>query len=317
MKIVLAGGTGQLGTILAKHFDALHHEVVIIARSEKAEPWRTVKWDGQTLSDAWVAELEGANVLINLAGRTVNCRYNYKNRCDIWSSRSRSVRILGKALETLTCPPQVWLQAGTATIYTHRFDAPNDEHSGIIGGAEENVPEKWRFSIDVARAWEGEFALVETPKTRKVLLRSTMIMSPDRGSIFDYILWSVRMGLGGTVGSGKQYISWMHFIDFVNAIQFIINNEQIAGAINMASPHPLPNKDFMSQLRKAWGQKLGLPLFEWMLQIGTVFLRTESELLLKSRRVIPARLLDAGFKFEYGDWSTAATDLCQQWKKTL
>ena len=314
MKIVIPGGTGQVGTVLARHFHASGHEVVVISRGEKSAPWKTVKWDGQTLG-AWVSELEGADVLINLTGRVVNCRYNYKNRCEIWSSRSRSVRILGKALETLNLPPRLWLQAGTATIYGHRFDAPNDEYTGIIGGTEDNSPDKWRFSIDVARAWEGEFALIEAPKTRKVILRSAMTMSYDHDSIFDYLLWLVRMGIGGTAGSGKQYISWIHYVDFINALQFIIDNEQLSGAVNLASPNPLPNKDFMGQLREAWGQKLALPVYQWMLEIGAIFLRTESELVLKSRRVVPGRLIDAGFKFQYGDWSTASIDLCERWKK--
>ena len=314
MKIVIPGGSGQVGTVLARHFHALGHEVVVLSRSEKSTPWRTVKWDGQTLG-AWVSELEGADVLINLAGRVVNCRYNYKNRCEIWSSRSRSVRILGKALETLTVPPPLWLQAGTATIYSHRFDAPNDEYNGILGGTEDNTTDKWRFSIDVARAWEGEFALIDAPKTRKVILRSAMTMSYDRDSIFDYLLWLVRIGLGGTAGSGKQYISWIHYIDFINAIQFIIDNKEISGPINLAAPNTLPNKEFMGQLRKAWGQKLALPVYEWMLEIGGIFLRTESELVLKSRRVVPGRLIEAGFQFQYGDWSLAALDLCERWKK--
>jgi uncharacterized protein len=314
MKIVIPGGSGQVGTVLARHFHQEGHEVVVLSRSARSSPWRVVLWDGQTLGD-WAKELDGADVLINLTGRVVNCRYNYKNRCEIWSSRNRSVRILGKALQDLKTPPRVWLQAGTATIYAHRFDAPNDEYTGIIGGTEANSPDKWRFSIDVARSWEGEFALIEAPITRKVILRSAMTMSYDRDGIFDYLLWLVRMGIGGTAGSGKQYISWIHYLDFINAIKFLIENEQITGAVNLASPNPLPNKDFMAQLRATWGKKLALPVYEWMLEIGAIFLQTESELVLKSRRVIPGRLLDAGFKFQYGDWKAASLDLCERWRK--
>ena len=319
MKIVIPGGSGQVGTVLARHFHEEGHEVVVVSRDAKsarikAAPWRVVEWDGQTLG-AWAEELEGSDVLINLTGRIVNCRYNHKNRCEIWASRNRSVRILGKALETLDSPPRLWLQAGTATIYAHRFDAPNDEYTGIIGGTEPNSPDKWRFSIDVARSWEGEFALIEAPRTRKVVLRSAMTMSYDRDGIFDYLLWLVRMGIGGTAGSGKQFISWIHYLDFINAIKFLIENDQISGAVNIASPNPLPNKEFMAQLRSVWGQKIALPVYEWMLEIGAVFLQTESEMVLKSRRVIPSRLLDAGFKFQYGDWKTASSDLCERWRK--
>jgi uncharacterized protein (TIGR01777 family) len=314
MKIIIPGGSGQVGTLLARHFHQEGHEVVVLSRRVLTLPWRVVQWDGQTLGD-WTKELEGADVLINLTGRVVNCRYTYKNRCNIWSSRNRSVRILGEALKELSAPPRVWLQAGTATIYAHRFDAPNDEYTGIIGGTEANSPDKWRFSIDVARSWEGEFALIEAPKTRKVILRSAMTMSYDRDGIFDYLLWLVRMGIGGTAGSGKQYISWIHYLDFINAIKFIIDDERIAGAVNLSSPNPLPNRDFMAQLRDNWGQRFALPTYKWMLEVGAIFLQTESELVLKSRRVIPSRLIDAGFQFHFGDWKTASLDLCERWKK--
>jgi uncharacterized protein (TIGR01777 family) len=313
MKIIIPGGSGQVGTVLARHFHEEGHDVTVLSRSPQKLPWRVVAWDGQTLGD-WTKALEGADALINLTGRVVNCRYTYKNRCDIWSSRVRSVRILGTALQKLDHPPRVWLQAGTATIYTHRFDAANDEYTGVIGGAEDNSPDTWRFSIDVARSWEGEFALIEAPKTRKIVLRSAMTMSPDRDGIFDYLLWLVRMGIGGTAGSGKQYISWIHYLDFINAIKFLIENDQISGAVNLASPNPLPNRDFMALLREAWGQKFALPVYEWMLELGAILLQTESELVLKSRRVIPARLHDAGFTFHYGDWHTASQDLCARWK---
>jgi uncharacterized protein (TIGR01777 family) len=313
MKIVIAGGSGQVGTFLARHFHQEGDEVVVFSRNKQTAPWRVVKWDGETLG-SWVDDLEGADVLINLAGRIVNCRYNYKNRCEIWSSRSRSVRILGKALEKLSVPPAVWLQAGTATIYSHRLDAANDEYTGIIGGTEVGSPDKWRFSIDVARAWEGEFSLIETPKTRKVILRSAMTMSHDRDGIFDYLLWLVRCGIGGTAASGEQYISWIHYIDFINAIKFLIGNDQICGAVNIASPNPLPNEAFMRLLRMAWGQKIALPTYRWMLELGAFFLRTESELVLKSRRVVPQILLDAGFKFEFSNWEQASVDLCKRWK---
>ena len=321
MKIVIPGGSGQVGTILARHFHQTGHEVVVLSRTanstgSKPAVWRSVIWDGQSLGP-WCAELDGADVLINLAGRIVNCRYNHKNRCEIWASRSRSVRVLGKALETLAAPPRLWLQAGTATIYAHRFDGSNDEYTGIIGGTEPESPDKWRFSIDVARSWEGEFALIEAPKTRKIILRSAMTMSPDSGGVFDYLLWLVRVGLGGTAGSGNQYISWIHHLDFIRAIQFLIETESISGPVNITSPNPLPNQAFMAQLRSAWGRQFGLPASEWMLEFGALLIRTETELILKSRRVVPTRLREAGFEFRYPEWRDAAADLCLRRKQPL
>ena len=317
MKVVLPGGSGQMGTILARHFHEKGCDVVVLSRKPAAATcdWRTLSWDGQTLGK-WVNELENADVLISLAGKSVNCRYSWKNRCEIWSSRARSVRVLGEALAQVATPPPVWLQASTATIYAHRLDANNDEAYGQLGGLVKGLPDTWRFSIDVARAWEGELALTETPKTRKVALRSAMTMSPDTGGIFDYLLWLVRIGLGGTAGSGDQYISWTHYLDFIRAVEWLIENDSISGAVNIASPHPLPNKKFMAVLRKAWGKSWGLPAYEWMLEMGAVFLRTESELVLKSRRVAPGRLLQHGFAFDYPRWEDASVDLCHRWRAT-
>jgi NAD dependent epimerase/dehydratase family enzyme len=206
----------------------------------------------------------------------------------------------------------VWLQAGTATIYAHSLGQAHDDITGIIGGTEVQAPDKWRFSIDVARAWEGEFALLELPDTRKVVLRSAMVMSPDKDGVFDYLLWLVRMSLGGTAGSGDQYISWIHDEDFIRAVSFLIDHHTISGAVNIASPQPLPNRDFMRELRMAWGTKIGLPAYEWMLEVGAVLLQTESELVLKSRRVVPKRLLDNGFEFRFSEWAAAAKDLCDR-----
>lgn len=314
MKVVIPGGSGQIGHILAQHFHAKGDEVVVISRRSASTPWRTVVWDAQTLGD-WVSELDGADVLINLTGKSVNCRYNWKNRWRILDSRTRSVRILGRAITEIDNPPPVWLQAATATIYSHRFDAVNDEATGIIGGTEKQVPDTWRFSIDVARAWEGELGLIETPKTRKIALRSAMTMSPDREGVFDYLLWLVRVGLGGSVASGKQYVSWIHDRDFIRAIEWLIEKEDFSGVVNIASPNPIPNSQFMSELRNAYGQRFALPIYKWMLEVGAIFLQTESELVLKSRRVVPGRLVDAGFKFDFAEWKDASADLYKRWKE--
>lgn len=313
MRIVIPGGSGQVGTILARVFHRDGHEVAVLSRHPRPQPWRVVEWDGAT-AGAWQREIEGADVVINLAGRSVNCRYNARNRQDIRESRIASTRVVGEAITRATRPPRVWLQASTATIYAHRYDAPNDERSGILGGNEPAAPSSWRFSIDVARAWEQVFDDAATPATRKVALRSAMTLSPDAGGVFDTLLGLVRRGLGGTAGSGRQFISWVHFEDFVAAVRWLIDREDVDGIVNIASPHPLPNADFMRLLREAYGVRFGLPARRWMLEIGAVLMRTETELILKSRRVVPQRLLEYGFGFAFPDWGTAATDLCCQWQ---
>lgn len=308
MKIVIPGGSGHLGTVLKRSFERDGHEVVILSRDG-----RGVRWDGRTLGP-WTSELAGADVVINLAGRSVNCRYNARNRKEIIASRVDSTRVIGEAIARSVWPPRVWLQASTATIYAHRFHAANDERSGIIGGEEAEVPETWRFSVDVAKAWESALDEADTPLTRKVKLRSAIVMSPDRGGPFEALLGLVRYGMGGRAGDGRQYVSWIHYRDFVRAASWIIEHDELAGAINVSAPDPLPNAEFMRELRAAWGIGFGLPATQWMLEAGALALRTETELILKSRRVTPARLLLSGFTFEHPTWPAAARDLCARWR---
>ena len=313
MKIVIPGGSGQVGNILARVFHREGHEVTVLSRSPRPAPWKVFAWDAATRGD-WRTQIDGADAVINLAGRSVNCRYGRENRREILRSRVDSVRAVGEAIAAAQRPPRVWLQAGTATIYAHRYDTPNDEETGLLGGSEANAPDTWRFSIDVAGAWERAFEEASTPRTRKVGLRSAMTMSPDAGGIFATLLRLVRLGLGGRAGDGRQYVSWIHEEDFVRAVRWLIERDDLAGAVNLAAPAPLPNAEFMHALRQAWGQRLGLPAAEWMLEIGARLLRTETELILKSRRVIPTRLLRSGFNFHFPTWPEAARDLCQSWR---
>ncbi len=322
MKIVIPGGSGQVGTVLARAFVADGHGVVVLGRRlyptrpvsgrTDAGSIRYVEWNGETMG-RWASELDGADVVINLAGRSVNCRYGARNRREIKESRVKSTRAVGQAIAEAALPPRVWLQASTATIYAHRYDAPNDEATGIIGGNEPNSPETWRFSIDVAKSWEQAALEAVTPKTRLVLLRSAITMSPDRGGAFDYLLRLVRWSLGGKHGDGQQFVSWIHDCDFVRAIYWLIEHD-LSGPVNLAAPNPLPNVEFMRQLQNAWGMRIGLPATEWMLEVGTFLMRSESELVLKSRRVIPSRLLASGFEFKFPTWAEAAQDLCDRWK---
>jgi uncharacterized protein (TIGR01777 family) len=308
MKIVIPGGSGQVGTLLARHFHAQGHDVTVLTRTPTQQPWRTLPWDARTLGP-WTQALDGADIVINLAGRTVNCRYTQQNKRDMMESRVLSTRIIGQVIAQSKSPPKLWLQASTATIYAHRFDAPNDEATGVLGGGEPGAPKLWDFSIDIAKAWEHECNHANTPHIRKVLLRSAMTMSPGKGGIFDTLLSLARRGLGGTAGNGRQYISWIHETDFITAIEWLIAHD-LSGPVNLASPNPLPNADFMRELRKAAGVRIGLPATRWMLELGAIFMRTETELILKSRRVVPTRLLESGFRFQFPSWPQAAQNLC-------
>lgn len=309
MKIIIPGGSGQVGTVLAREFHASGHEIVVLSRKPVKALWRTVKWDGETLGE-WTAEFEGADAVINLAGQSVNCRYTPENRKVITDSRLKSTKVVGDAIAQAWQPPRVWLQASTATIYAHRYDAPNDEAGGIRGGSEANAPETWRFSIEVATSWERALKDSPTPQTRRVAMRSAIVMNPDPGSPFDTILRLVKFGLGGQAGDGRQYMSWIHDRDFARAVLWLIEHDDLEGPVNLAAPNPLTNFEFMRVLRSAWGIPFGLPASEWMLELGAFILQSETELILKSRRVIPTKLLQSGFAFKFPSWPEAARELC-------
>lgn len=335
MKIVIAGGSGQIGTFLARHFGAQGDSVVVLSRtgcsskpdlvsnSNSTASTRSAvdthrctiaQWNGETLGQ-WMQELDGADVLVNLAGRSVNCRYNEENRRSIIESRIKSTTVLAEAVRQCKIAPKVWLQSSTATIYAHRYDTANDEVTGLAGIVAPDAPDTWKFSTDVALRWEQAFELADLSHTRKVLMRSALVLSPDAGGVFDTLLRLVRFGLGGTAGDGEQFVSWVHDVDFIAAIVWIIQHESLSGAINIASPFPLKNSEFMMTLRRSWGTPMGLPAAKWMLELGAVFLNTETELVLKSRKVVPAKLLSSGFQFKFPQWKDAAEDLCLRWKK--
>ncbi|CAM5247728.1 TIGR01777 family protein OS=Streptomyces alboniger OX=132473 GN=CP975_09640 PE=3 SV=1 [Streptomyces alboniger] len=309
MKIVIPGGTGQVGSILDRALTAAGHEVLVLTRRPERE--REVAWDGATLG-RWAQEIDGSDVVINLAGRSVSCRYTEANLKAMMDSRVRSTAVVGEAIAAAARPPRVWLQMSTATVYAHRFDAPNDELTGPLGGTEPGVPDYWSYSVEIATRWERAQELAATPHTRKVALRSAMVMSPDRGGVFDVLSWLTRLGLGGPVAGGAQYVSWIHDRDFVRAVDFLVDRDDLTGPVNLAAPAPLPQRAFMRALRSAWRVPVGLPATRWMAELGAFALRSDTELLLKSRRVVPGRLLDAGFTFEHTAWPEAAADLVRR-----
>ncbi len=306
MKIVIPGGNGHLGTLLTNHFREAGHHVVILSRNVEAH---AVLWDGKTLGE-WASVIDGADVVINLAGRSVDTRYSPAKKSEIIQSRVDSTRVVGEAIALAQHPPRVWLQASTATIYAHTYGAANDEYTGVIGGSEPDVPEAWHFSIDVAKAWERAVDTADTPHTRRVKLRAAMVMTADRGGTFRLLLRHVRLGFG-RFGDGRQYMSWIHERDFIRAIEWLIEHD-LEGAVNLASPNPIPNQEFIEELQKTWGTHVSVPSVRPLLDIGAFLVRTELELVLKSRRVVPGRLLHSGFTFEFPHWADAARDLCSR-----
>ena len=308
MKIVIPGGSGQVGRLIAKTWGS-ERDVVILSRGSGPVPGaRRVSWDGHSLG-AWTTELEDADVVLNLAGRTVNCRYTKSNLQEMYDSRIQSARVVGEAIGLAKSPPALWLQMSTATIYAHTLKQEQDERDGVLGGSEPEVPRYWDFSVKIAKDWEKELAAAHTPQTRKVALRSAMVMQPGAGGIYETLARLAKSGLGGPVGGGSQYMSWIHGADFLRALDWIIQREELSGCWNLCAPSPLTQRAFMKHLRESLGVHVGLPATAWMAEIGAFFMRTDTELVLKSRRVVPGRLLESGFKFRFSDWPSAAENL--------
>lgn len=309
MRIVIPGGSGHIGTFLSRALADLGHDVAVLGRRGDNG------WDGRTIGP-WIATIDGADAVINLAGRSVSCRYTPANLRAMMDSRVCSTRVIGEAIAQVARPPRVWLQMSTATIYAHRFDVPNDEETGVIGGAEPDVPAYWSYSVEIATAWEAAQRRAATPRTRKVALRTAMVMSPGRGGIFHALRRMIRLGLGGPVAGGRQYVSWIHHQDFVDAIAFLLDRDDLSGPVNLAAPNPLPHREFMRETRRACRVPVGLPATRRMAELGALVIGSDTELLLKSRRVVPTRLLGSGFTFRYPTWPEAAQHLVRGARNT-
>jgi uncharacterized protein len=298
-KIVIAGGTGFLGTSLVAHFKQRTDRVVILTRGRPHSDGivKYVNWDGKSIGP-WVGELESADVLINLNGKSVDCRYTDKNKELIYSSRLDATAVLGKAIQQLINPPALWINASSATIYRHSEDKDMDEFSGELGTG---------FSVDVCQKWEDRFNRSEVANTRKIIIRTAIVLGKN-GALKPLRILA-RLGLGGKQGSGKQYFSWLHEEDFVSIIDFFIKHQNTSGVYNVAAPTPVPNQYFMRVLQAAIGVPFGIPLPKALLEFGALLINTETELILKSRRVVPKRLLDAGFHFKFENIEAALHDL--------
>ncbi|QXV66722.1 TIGR01777 family protein [Mucilaginibacter sp. 21P] len=299
-KIILAGGAGSLGTKLAEYYSDKANEIVILSRKPKAPQGniRTVVWDAKTAGD-WIKELDGSDILINLCGKNVNCRYTDKNKAEILSSRLVPTRLLGEVIARSENPPALWLNAASATIYRHAEDRPQNEETGEIG---------YGFSIDVCKQWEQTFFEQQTPKTRKVALRLGIVLSRNGGA-FPALCNLVKFGLGGKQGDGRQYVTWVHEQDVAAITEWTYDHPEINGSVNVTSPNALPNTEVMRIIRDTYGIPVGLPSPKWLLEIGAALIGTETELVLKSRWVYPKLLLDSGYQFQYPEAAHAIHDL--------
>ncbi|MEO8252851.1 MAG: TIGR01777 family oxidoreductase [Flavobacterium sp.] len=298
-KLIIAAGTGFLGEVLVNHFKDKFDEIVVLTRgkSQTINDIKYVNWNAKNFS-GWENELENATVLINLAGKSVDCRYTQKNKKEILLSRIESTKILNKAVLNCKKPPKQWLNSSTSTIYRFSLDKQMDEINGEIGND---------FSMNVAQSWEKAFFKIETPNTLKTALRTSIVLGKNGGAFLP-LKTLAKIGFGGKQGKGNQFISWIHEEDFANAIEFIIHKE-IIGVINVVSPKPIPNSDFMNTLRKVVNFPFGIPMSTFLLKIGSFIIRTEPELVLKSRNVIPKKLLENGFEFKFGTIDAAFQNL--------
>jgi len=301
-KLVIAAGTGFLGNVLVNHFKNKFDEIIILTRGESKtiDTIKYLNWNAKTLS-GWEKELENTDILINLTGKSVDCRYTEFNKNEILNSRIDSTKILNQAVLQCKNPPVHWLNSSTSTIYRHSIDREMDEYSGEIGDD---------FSMNVAKSWEKSFFETETPKTLKTALRTSIVLG-KKGGAFLPLKNLVKFGLGGKQGNGNQFISWIHEEDFARAVEFVID-EKLTGNINIVSPKPIKNREFMKTLQNSLKVVIGIPVSERLLKLGTKLIGTESELVLKSRNVIPKRLIDNGFEFEYADLKKAFNNLIQK-----
>lgn len=304
--IVVAGGTGQLGRLLVPYLSGRGWRVTLLTRQEVSVPQaECVRWDGRTRG-LWCDALENVHALLNLAGRSVNCRYTAENGRAMMESRVESTRALGEAVAGCNNPPRVWLNSSTATIYRHTYGPPHDEETGAIGSTPEAQD---ALSIAIATAWERAFFGSALPHTRKVALRTAIVLSNDPENVVSVLRRLTRLGLGGRMGSGKQYVSWIHALDFCRAVEFLLRHERLEGPVNLAAPNPVTNAEMMRQFRRVLRVPAGLRASRWMLEVGAVLLRTQTELVLKSRRVTSRRLAEAGFRFRFEHFEEALSYL--------
>jgi uncharacterized protein (TIGR01777 family) len=303
-RIVIAGGSGFLGLSMSEHFSSEDAAVTILSRSKPKRMGRCShhSWDGRSLGD-WVGVLDGADAIINLAGRTVNCIKTPDHQDEILRSRVESTLVLGKAMRCLKSPPPVWVQMSTAHIYGDPPSTPCDEESPLGIG----------FAPTIGRAWESAFAESKLPDQRGILMRTSFVVGRDRGSgggALAALRLLARLGLGGKVGNGTQGMSWIHENDLNALFAKAVADDSMTGTYIASAPNPVSQLDFMRTLRKVIGVPIGLPAFEWMVRLGApLVFRTDPELALYGRYVVSKRLAEEGFRFQFPDLESALKDL--------
>lgn len=351
-KIVIAGGTGFIGQELARYFGKENHVIIFTRQAvhahnnnynkklvQAAEGYNITywRWDGKTVEKHWLNDLEAADIVINLAGKSVNCRYHEKQMTEVINSRIDATNTIGEAIRQTITPPKLWINAASATIYRNATDKPQDEFTGDISPwKKDNMPysfldqcrTRWKqllahivygkyseqyqaptldFSVKVCREWENAFLLQRTPFTRKIALRTAITLGD--GGVMEPYFNLLKFGLGGHQGDGQQMYSWLHVEDFCRTIEWCYEHPDMEGIYNCAAPAPVTNKTFMQTLRKLTGCKAALPAPAALLEIGAAQMGTETELILKSRWVLPARLQQTGFRFKYNKLEDALQDI--------
>lgn len=294
--IIIAGGSGFLGQVLENYFSDKGYVVKILTRNPTRE--NELYWNAEDLGE-WTKSLENAEALINLTGKSVDCRYTDVNKKMIYDSRINSTHVLGLAINLCENPPKVWFNSSTATIYEGSLTYENDEENGIIGND---------FSMNIAKSWEEAFYSITNPITRKIALRTAIVLGKKGGALIP-LRTLTRFGLGGKQACGTQKVSWIHEQDFARAIEFLMNNKNLKGHFNLSVSKPTNNKTLMKTLRNTLNMPFGISHPTWLLQFGAKLIGTETELVLKSRNVIPKRLLDNGFKFKFETIESSLLDL--------
>jgi uncharacterized protein (TIGR01777 family) len=296
--VILAGGSGFLGQSLATNLRSKGSDVVILGRAPSSSSWtRHAQWDGRTIGE-WAGLLEGAHAIVNLTGRSINCRHTPQNRQEIIESRVNSVRVLGEAIAQCSEPPKVFVQASSLAIYGDPGDRWCDE----------DAPHAKGFSEKVCRHWEGEFEKVHASGLRKVTMRIGIALDKNQGAL-PVLGRLTRFFLGGRVASGKQYVSWIHVADLTRMFVEAIERSDIGGVFNATGPNPVTNAEFMRELRRVLHRPWSPSVPAWATRIGAFLMRTEPSLALTGRRCRPKRFLDKGFHFEFPELSGALDDL--------